>query len=139
MKKEIFDNRSRTKYVDQPPVEGTRKYSEGTKVYAKTPAGPIVEVTVTTVTAGGFHGCIGNADISKLVLAGVPESSPDFEMTFGDHQVVTAEEYFRDNPSIWSIKESKKSTQKGVQSKDSDYITKSGNETRRRKNVRNGS
>jgi len=133
MKKEPLDNRRRTKYVDQPPVEAARKYSQGTKVYAKTPAGPIVEVTVTGITAGGFLGCIGNSDISKLVLAGVPESSSDFEMSFGDHQVVTAEEYFRDNPLVWSIKEAKKSTQKGVQSKNSDYITKSGNEARRRK------
>lgn len=139
MKKEIFDNRHRSKYVEQPPIEGVRRYGKGSRVYAKTPAGPIVEVTVTDVTTGGFQGCIGNADISKLVLAGVPESSPGFTMSFGDHQVVTAEEYFRDNPSEWSIKEAKKSTQKGVQSKDSDYITKSGNETRRRKNVRNGS
>ena len=69
MKKEPLDNRRRTKYVDQPPVEAARKYSQGTKVYAKTPAGPIVEVTVTGITAGGFLGCIGNSDISKLVLA----------------------------------------------------------------------
>jgi len=134
MKKHLssYDTRKRNTYQDQPPVPHPRRYSVGSKVYVASYAGPVVEVTVTTITPGGFEGTINENDNIKLVAAGVPNAEPDQIRSCGDHEVVSVEEYYRDNPANWVVKENyQKFEMKGVHSQSGDYIHKPGKGTRK--------
>jgi len=83
----------------------------------RTYAGPIVRVTVTKPTSGGFEGTVHPDDERRLYLAGVPECPLGFIGVFHEHCVCTKEEYEREDWSKWVTRIEKKVKKKGVLSK----------------------
>jgi hypothetical protein len=74
----------------------------------RTYAGPIVRVTVTKISDGGFEGTVHPDDDRRTYLAGVPECPPGYVSIFHDHLVATREEYEREDWSKWITRIEKK-------------------------------
>jgi len=74
----------------------------------RTYAGPIVRVTVTKPTSGGFEGTVHPDDERRLYLAGVPACPPNYIGVFHEHRVVTKEDYESESWEKWISRIEKK-------------------------------
>jgi hypothetical protein len=105
LKESIYERR----FSPLPPSADNHKIDVprrkvGDIVYVKTPAGPIVRVTIVKVRTECFEGTISQQDDRRLWLAGVPESPPGFVSVFFDHQATTKEAYESDDPGKWTVR-----------------------------------
>lgn len=80
----------------------------------KTPAGPIVRVTVLEESNGGFSGTVDAGDDWKLVESGVPSCTPDFVSFFHVGQLASKEDFDEDHRRWESTKNQQKVSKKGV-------------------------
>lgn len=92
----------------------TIRFKRGELRYVKTPAGPIVRVTVLEETNGGFSGTVDAGDDWKLVESGVPSCTPDFVSFFHTGLLSNKDDFDEDHRKWESIKNQQKVQKKGV-------------------------